>query len=291
MYVIPIILLAVILIFMIILHFRKRRIIKKIRGMSFEERCSVLNDISRSFGYCYEPAQDIFSSNVDAWQRSFGFRHSYDAGAPYLGMVYDCQPVYFEYDGRTWLIELWKGQYGINTGCELGVYHTDTVIPADEYKSTVFAAASDDELLPLSVTLRKGGKNLGSLRKPHWWLTIFDMGVFSRPKRLSMEVAVTFPNCRMLNAFRSAVTAVMPDTPVSVRGHTVYFIYGSRSRYSLWMRIVRAWMLAWCCLLCSLFRFVTRPFRRSGDRILYMYYYLPSVFRKALRLRRMSKKS
>ena len=36
----------------------------------------------------------------------------------YVGMVFETLPVYFDYAGKTWLIQIWKGQYGICTGCE-----------------------------------------------------------------------------------------------------------------------------------------------------------------------------
>ena len=39
-----------------------------------------------------------------------------------MGMIIDCEPVRFYYGGKKWLIELWKGQYGMTTGCEIGVY-------------------------------------------------------------------------------------------------------------------------------------------------------------------------
>lgn len=290
MYVIPIIFLILALIFIIIFHFKKRGIIKKIKCMSFEEKCCILNDISYPFGYCYIPEQDIFSSTVDAWQKNFGYTHAYDVGAAYFNMVFDYQTVYFDYNKKTWLIELWKGQYGINTGCEVGIYHADNIIPPKDYNKTLFDAASDEEMLPLSVTLTKKDRCLGSLKKPHWWLTIFDMGMFSKPKQLSMEVSVTFPDCHMLNSFKNSLFECMPDTVVTVHGHTIHFTFTKCcNRYSLWKRIVRAWALIWCRIFCMIFCFVTRPFKRSGDKILYLYYYLPFIFRKTLRLHRIPK--
>lgn len=290
MYVIPIILLILALIFIIILHFKKRYIIRKIKNMSFEEKCFILNDISYPFGYCYEPAQDIFSSTVDAWQRRFGYTHTYDVGAPYFNMIYDYQTIYFDYDKKTWLIELWKGQYGINTGCELGIYHADTIVSPEDYDKTLFNAVSNDEMLLLFVTLRKSGKCIGSLKKPHWWLTIFDMGMFSRPKNLSMEASISFPDCQMLNAFKNALIKYMPDAAVRVCGYTLSFTFTKcHNHYSLWQRLVRLWSLIWCRIFCLIFCFVTRPFKRSGDKILYLYYYLPFIFRKTLRLHRVPK--
>ncbi len=291
MYVIPIIFLFIVLFFIIIFHFKKRGIIKKISAMTFEERSELLNEIAAPFGYCYEPSQDIFSCRTDAWQREFGFRNAYDVAAPYASMVYDYQTIYFDYNGRTWLIELWKGQYGINTGCEIGIYHTDTIIPPEKYSSTLFDAVSDEEMLPFSVTLWKKGKCLGKLSKLHWWLTIFDMGMFSKPKSLAMEISITFPDCAMFNTFKKAAIYAMPSTRFSIYNHTISFIFAkSNNHYSLWKRFVRTFALIWCRLLLAIFCLVTRSFKRSGDKILYLYFYLPFVFRRTLRLHRLNKK-
>ena len=116
-------------------------------------------------------------------------------------MVIDSQPIYFNYDGKTWLIEFWKGQYGINTGCELGVYHADGIIPPSKRKTTIFSAAEKDEYLDMSVKLFRNGKEIAIKEGKHWWQTIFSMGVFSQPKELLMKIHICFPDTRMRNAF------------------------------------------------------------------------------------------
>ena len=64
----------------------------------------------------------------DAWQKAFGYLDAYNRAAPYLSMVFDSYPIYFDYEGRTWLVQIWKGQYGICTGCEIGLYYTDGIV-------------------------------------------------------------------------------------------------------------------------------------------------------------------
>ena len=70
--------------------------------------------------------------------------HSLRLRLPRFQMVFDALPIYFDYRGRTWLIELWKGQYGINTGAELGIYHADKILSESEYKTALFTAAEDN---------------------------------------------------------------------------------------------------------------------------------------------------
>ena len=80
-------------------------------------------------GYAYDPNQDIFYSKMDAWQRDFGYCRLYDETASPMGMVIDCEPIYFVYSGKRWLIEMWKGQYDLTTGGEVGVYTTEVGPP------------------------------------------------------------------------------------------------------------------------------------------------------------------
>lgn len=72
-------------------------------------------------------------------------------------MKIDCEPIYFQYDGRRWLIEFWKGQYGITTGAEVGVYVTDKKdvdIPGI-FSGTFYESISDNELLQIEYVLKK----------------------------------------------------------------------------------------------------------------------------------------
>lgn len=275
-------LLAFFLFFIIFLHFKKRSIIRKIKSMTFPEKSTLLNELAKPFGFCYMPAQDIFSSLTDSTQRKFGFTNAYDLAAPYLNMVYDYQTIYFDYNGKTWLIELWKGQYGINTGCEIGLYHADGIISPDRYSSAMFNPVSDDEMLTFNITLRKRNICLGNMNRKHWWLTIFDMGIFSNPKELLMEISISFPDCYMFNSFINSASKAMPYTAFGTCDKTTSFIFEkSQNRYPIWKSFVRNIALIWCRFLCMIFCFITRHFKRSSDKILYLYYYIPSAFKKA----------
>lgn len=73
-------------------------------------------------GFNYDPGQDIIYSRMDAIQKKLGYCWKYDEGAAVISMIIDCEPICFTYGGAKWMIELWKGQYGIETGAEVGVY-------------------------------------------------------------------------------------------------------------------------------------------------------------------------
>jgi hypothetical protein len=173
-------------------------------------------------GFWYDPQQDIIFSRMDALQRKFGYAYGYDDSIFLINAVIDCEPIFFSYAGKTWMIELWKGQYGVMTGCEVGVYnrapiHTPAYDALDRYlgkrqddsnpsHNQFFECADNNELLEMSFTLKRNGKKLFS-RGPekHWWLTGFKWGELSNPDDLSMEVQIRFPDQAMSLAFRNAL--------------------------------------------------------------------------------------
>lgn len=154
-------------------------------------------------GYSYDQYQDIFYSNLDAWQRRFGYCRLYDEAAALLGMIVDCEPIYFEYGNKRWLIEFWKGQYYLNTGAEIGIY---TPAELDLYINGVFKGAfyncaADEDLLDMSFVLKKKGKEILKREGKHWWLTGFKLGEFSDPSELTLSLSITLKDKEMCSAF------------------------------------------------------------------------------------------
>lgn len=154
-------------------------------------------------GYSYDSKQDIFYSNMDAWQRNMGYCRLYDEAAAPLGMVIDCEPIYFEYDNKRWLIELWKGQYDLTTGCEIGVYNTeepDLNIPG-VFKGPFFQCAKDEDQLHMNYYVMKNDETLFIRDDKHWWLTGFKLGEFSEPSELIMYLRIALKDEAMRDAF------------------------------------------------------------------------------------------
>ena len=125
---------------------------------------------------------------MDALQRHFGYAFGYDNAALLMSAVLHCEPIFFDYADKTWMIELWKGQYGLETGCEIGVYtrpigsHSlfysvlDRTVgvplasgPRSGAQHQYFDCASDGDRLRMSSTLYRDGEKLFS-RGPevHW---------------------------------------------------------------------------------------------------------------------------
>lgn len=153
-------------------------------------------------GYLYDPKEDIFYSKMDPWQRHIGYCRLYDEAAAPLGMIIDCEPVRFEYKGKKWLVEFWKGQYDLVTGCEIGIYiETLAINLPGLFSGTFYHSADNSEMLQMVCTLKKNGKALFTREEKHWWLTGFKLGEFSEPSQLVMDVKITFEDIAMRDEF------------------------------------------------------------------------------------------
>lgn len=293
MYFFLLILLLMALFCSIFFRWRKKKIICKIQCMDKCQKCCKVNELVKPFGYCYHDKYGFFSSTLDAWQREAGYTWFYDYMAPRFQMVFDALPVYFDHDGRTWLIEFWKGQYGINAGAEIGIYHADRIVPEEEYKTTLFEAASDEELQNFSFVLCGQDGNCVQVSQCHWWLTAFFTGYFVWPSELGMKAAIRFSNRRMQCAFVNGLRdAGCPEQYFSVNGCcvTVNFAWTEKVHYKLRTRFWRRFSQWKNKIFCRLYRWVTRPFQCTEDRVLCLYYFLPAAFRKLLRMRRFHKR-
>jgi len=200
-----------------------------------------LNTLLHAVGYAYDVRENAFYAPLDAWQRRYGYCALYDEAITPSGMVADCEPVYFTHGGTRYLIELWKGQYGLTTGCEVGVYrHSGKKLLGSDW----YEAVPDDAMPDISVELYKTAQSSESgtpqrdlRRKPrreprgylnlaaqsvsqcetltqrllfrrherHWWLTGFVLGEFSQPSELSMTVEIMLPDAAMRHAFLMAL--------------------------------------------------------------------------------------
>lgn len=179
-------------------------------------------------GYAYDAEQDIFYCNMNPWQRNMGYNRLYDESMSLLGMIVDCEPIYFEYNNKIWLIEFWKGQYDLNTGCEVGIYTVDKPlinIPK-MHKYMLYKCASDEERLTMSFTLKKNGRILFSRDEKHWWLAGFKLGEYSEPSELTMNLNITLKDDIMCNAFiQGLMDAGYSRDEISVNGNTVGLIF------------------------------------------------------------------
>lgn len=176
------------------------------------------NNNGAFFGFDRDMRQNIYFASENSWQRDFGFNAAFDAIAPLLNMHYDALRFKFSYGGKDWLIEAWKGTYGITTGAEVGLYNKPKKRLVGHYD-----AAQPAERLPVSVSLydkKTGERILYRPMQKTWWSTGFELGRTELPKNLGMQFSITFPDAGMMNAFIGSIKKNMGIT-YTTKGTTV----------------------------------------------------------------------
>lgn len=261
------------------------------------EKCCLLNLLAEPFGFCYESRQDLFSTRTDAWQKTFGYGRIYDKAAASMNMVFDTESVYFDDQEKTWMIQFWKGQYGITTGAEIGLYHADSLIPPSLRSRILFHAAGETEMLPMQIRLIEDGaagdQCLFCFFRTHWWLTGFIPGKYTAPENLKADITITFPNTSLCASFiQGLLDAGYEEQEIYQEHTTVRFLFSAPKMVSpspcpAWRQKL---VLRKNRLLCKLYLRITAPFCCTVDRLLYLYYYLPFIFRKIISMQVLRKK-
>lgn len=133
--------------------------------------------------YQYSYVDDYYYTNdKDAWQYNFGFGKIYDFVSPYILLEYDYIRIFFTYEGKDWMLQMWKGQYGlVFYGGEIGIYtrpHDDKGIDA----WTFFNCPAKEDWIKMEMTLWhediNGNWNREFTRDYdyYWWCTGFKNG-------------------------------------------------------------------------------------------------------------------
>ncbi len=160
-------------------------------------------------GFGYSTRDKCFYATGNAWQRNFGYNELYDKTSQLIAISYDTINIYFNYRGKDWMIQLWKGQYGmVLIGAEVGIYNRTEGMSY----TTHYNAVKDNELLPVSLTLYNDDKRLFSRSlADSWWQTGFVPGQLGitvgvlvgsiYTNNLKATVSIVFDNETMTQAF------------------------------------------------------------------------------------------
>jgi hypothetical protein len=193
---------------------------------------SITDKIVGIAGFEYDSNQDIYKSKIDSWQRAFGYYIGIDeVSAVPFGMVIDCEPIEFISNNKTYMIELWKGQYDLSTGSEIGIYEKTG---EDPLGNPIWDSAGNDDMLQMSYTLNKNGTKVFSREGKHWWLTGFKPGEFSNPSDLTMDISITFGDkSDMFEEFSGALNGLGYDYNTG-ENNTVNFTFGTPKSEQPW---------------------------------------------------------
>ncbi|MCL2507985.1 MAG: DUF4474 domain-containing protein [Oscillospiraceae bacterium] len=136
------------------------------------------------------------------WQRTTGYNRLFDLLAPMLLIYIDTMRVPFSYDGRDYMVQIWKGLYGPSNGAEIGLYEKDP-------KETFFWDASDLNL-EMSMMVYQGDELfLDCGTQNTWWIGVFRYGSYTKTpllpaSGLRLTGSITFEDPDMLAAFLEA---------------------------------------------------------------------------------------
>lgn len=184
-----------------------------------------------------------YTDDKDCWQKNFGFNEVYDNLAPISVMYYDTVRTIFQYGGKEWMIQMWKGQYGmVFVGGEVGVY-TRSIGSS----GTHFVCADKEDWLNMEMAFMWDENSNGNYKpifnrkyEKYWWCTGFVVGFPNGSLRQTLKEFrlvhhITFKDTAMANAFCEAFEANgftrvavldndVPDTFVQV-GADVAFVW------------------------------------------------------------------
>lgn len=181
-------------------------------------------------GYLYDPNENCFYTADDPWQRVVGYNEIFDVAAPVATISFDTVRLKFDYKDKNWMIQIWKGQYGLAFyGAEIGVYNKPMDRTLEHYD-----AVTDDERLKMSMDFYEYEDRLfgddgweKKFSRPYasyWWCTGFipgnKLGNFGS---LRVNARITAKDYEMLSGIRKALSE--NSIQYTYSGLNVYFEY------------------------------------------------------------------
>lgn len=182
------------------------------KDMSFAGLYSMGYDVYGGKQYIYNDDTD-----PDCVQANFGYNRLYDWGAQLIDFSIDTARMPFEYGGKEYMIQIWKGQYISGemgtVGGEVGLYTRPkgTISSIGHYNCAPY-----EEWLNMEMTIlwdEQGNGNylpqLTRVYELHWWPTGFVFGQLANKKDsdpLRVLCRITFKDDEMAQAFAQSLS-------------------------------------------------------------------------------------
>lgn len=154
-------------------------------------------------GFNFDYEELLVYTMVDVWMRDFGFTVLYDLfcyTTPFF--FYDTRRIKFDYDGLEWMVQIWKGNYLVSNGAEVGIYTRE---PGSV--GTYYNCANDEQMMNMSMKLYHGDDLI--FERPeqlHWWITGFKVSDELYPaNRQTLDFTIEMKDEAMLEAFCEAI--------------------------------------------------------------------------------------
>lgn len=209
------------------------------------------NFLSLQYDYDYGY---YYTNDKACWQKHFGYARVYDYAAPYIGMEYDYVRVFFTYEGEEFMLQLWKGQYTIIYGAEVGLY--SKVTDGEESNPFTFYYAVDEKHWPTMDTAVYHQEKEGDapedykllFKRPvdkYWWCTGFVVGTLREVEpadELRVESSITFESAEMANIVAQGLSSCgfTKATDKDNIGLDSYYYDGSDTLTFSWQNISEA---------------------------------------------------
>lgn len=178
-------------------------------------------------GFEFDLNEMIVYATFNCWMRNYGFCFGYDAFCyltPFFN--YRTRRFKFDYNGKEWMIQVWKGKYIIANGAEVGVYNRE---PDSKDDITYYDCASDDDCLKMSFDLYHDDTLImNRTTEKHWWVNGFKLcsDEIYLPHELTIKFNIEMKDEEMLNAFCNAVdNNIYGDVTYTVNGLTVSLVW------------------------------------------------------------------
>lgn len=171
-------------------------------------------------GYNFSTSEMLVYTLPNMWVRNFGFCFLYDLFSyttPFF--FYETRRIKFDYEGKDWMVQIWKGNYLVSNGAEVGVYNRDRL-----RFGTYYDCVSDEDMLEMSMALRHGDELIFEREnQKHWWLTGFKIDdTLYASDTMTLDFTITMKDAEMLEAFCKSIDRhYKKDMSYTVDGLTV----------------------------------------------------------------------
>lgn len=154
-------------------------------------------------GYNFSFHEALVYAPVNVWMRDFGFTLAYDLfcySTPFF--FYNTRRIKFDYEGKEWMIQIWKGNYLVSNGAEVGIYNRD----AKKF-GTYYDCVGDEDMMNMSMKLYHGDELIFERpEQTHWWLTGFKLSDTLYPaETMTLDFTIEMKDEAMLKAFCNAI--------------------------------------------------------------------------------------
>ncbi len=176
-------------------------------------------------GFNFSLSEMVLYATVECWMRDFGFCLLYDVVANLMPVIYryNTRRFKFDYDGLQWMVQVWKGNYFVANGGEVGLYYREPRLYGSYYD-----CAENDKMLPMEMQVCHGDKVLVNRSlKEHWWINGFNLsGTMYLPETITLKFSMIMSDKEMLDAFCESIDNIpQKDVTYTVDGLKVNVIW------------------------------------------------------------------